>query len=93
MSMLRKDTVKRMIERGELEARCSYSYDGRTIRSDTEFKPACMYDGKWESRKVGCLNFDEQLYSIWHTWRNPQNNSLITLQLADEYYELREIGL
>jgi len=92
MAKIRKDTVKRMIEKGELEARCSYSYDGRSVREDAEFKPARMYDGKWENRKEGYLNFHEQLYGIWHTWRDSKDNSLISLQLADEYYELRPVS-
>ena len=92
MARIRKDAVKRMIERGELEARVSYSYDGCTIREDAEFKPARMYDGKWENRKEDHLNFHEQLYGIWHTWRDSKDNCLICLQLADEYYELRPIS-
>ena len=94
MTRLRKDTVKRMIEREELEARLSYSYDGVTVRQDKEFKPARMYDGNWDNRLDGYLNFNALLYSIWYTYRDVHNNNTITLNIAsNECYELREIGL
>lgn len=86
---MRKDTLKRLIENGKLEARLSYAYDGRSVRQDTEFKPARMYNGEWEDRIEGKLNFNALLYGIWRVWRHTEGSGLITLYIADENYELR----
>ena len=92
MTRIRKDTVKRMIERGEMEARLSYSYDGVTVKQHDTFSPARMYDGNWDNRLDGYLNFNELLYSIWYTWRDSKDDTLINLTIAsDEAYELRPI--
>jgi hypothetical protein len=92
MARIRKDTVKKQIENGKMEGRLSYSYDGRNVNSSPDFIPARMYDGDWDNRIEGSLNLNERLYGMWKAWTNPKDSSLITLQTADVYYELRSIS-
>lgn len=90
MATMRRDILKKKIENGIMLARTGYSYDGRTVKQDTEWIPARLSSGHGDF-KEGFYNLSDYQFKLKAGYASIDENGIITLMITQNHYvDLKE---
>lgn len=95
MKRIRRDKIKRLIEKGKIEARCKYqytddyAYDNANNFGKTEWLPTRISSG-YEDKKEGYINFEEHdfRYKSGAAWEN-DDRTITFMVLSNHSFALR----
>lgn len=95
MNRYRRDLLRKLIEAGQIEAKTSYSYDGRVVTDihtpGNDWKPARLSTG-YGDWKDGYFNFHSAWFTSKTGWAVQEAEHIWELHFADESVLLRRIG-
>lgn len=91
MTTVNRGQLKKKVEKGIMLARTGYSYDGRTVKQDTEWIPARL-SSDYGDFKEGFYNLRDYQFKLKASRAWIGKTGIITLMITQNYYvELKEV--
>jgi hypothetical protein len=91
MKKIRRDVLKRKVEKGLMLARTEYSYDGRCVTQDSEWIPARLSQG-YGDFKEGFYNLRGYQFEMKSGYATVDENRIISMHITQNHYvQLKEV--